>query len=64
MIYDSINKILLKNNILAPKLLSENYSKNYIEIEDFGDQTIFNLLKKKIGINKLLIFKKIIRFIK
>ena len=46
MIYDSINKILLKNNILAPKLLSENYSKNYIEIEDFGNKTIFTLLRK------------------
>ena len=60
--YDSINKILLKNNILAPKLLSENYSKNYIEIEDFGDQTIFNLLKKS-RTNKLVIFKRIIRLL-
>jgi len=62
LIYDSINKILLKNNILAPKLLSENYSKNYIEIEDFGDQTIFNLLKKS-RTNKLVIFKRIIRLL-
>ena len=62
LIYDSINKILLKNNILAPKLISENYSKNYIEIEDFGDQTIFNLLKKS-SINKLVIFKQIIRLL-
>ena len=62
LIYDSINKILLKNNILAPKLISENYSKNYIEIEDFGDQTIFNLLKKN-RTNKLVIFKRIIRLL-
>ena len=62
LIYDSINQILLKNNILAPKLLSENYSKNYIEIEDFGDQTIFNLLKKR-RTNKLVIFKRIIRLL-
>ena len=62
LIYDSINQILLKNNILAPKLLSENYSKNYIEIEDFGDQTIFNLLKKSRK-NKLVIFKRIIRLL-
>ena len=62
LVYDSINKILLKNNILAPKLLSENYSKNYIEIEDFGDQTIFSLLKKS-RTNKLLIFKRIIRLL-
>ncbi len=62
LIYDSVNKILIKNNILAPKLLKENYSKNYIEIEDFGDQTIFNLLKKD-KINKLLIFQKIIKLL-
>ena len=62
LIYDSINKILLKNNILAPKLLSENYSKNYIEIEDFGNKTIFTLLRKN-GINKLIILKKIIRLL-
>src|SRR5210317_1692867 len=47
--YDSINKILIKNNVAAPKLLSENYSKNYIEIQDFGDETIFKLFNKKIN---------------
>ena len=57
--YDSINKILLKNNILAPILLSKNYSKNFIEIEDFGNQTILNLFKKK-KINKIKIYKQII----
>ena len=62
LIYDSINKILLKNNILAPKLLSENYSKNYIEIEDFGNRTIFKLLRNS-RINKLVILKKIIRLL-
>ncbi len=62
LIYDSINKILLKNNILAPKLLSENYSKNYIEIKDFGNRTIFKLLRNS-RINKLVILKKIIRLL-
>ena len=57
--YDAINKILIKNNILAPQIINENYSKNFIEIEDFGNKTIFNFLKKKNKI-KLLIFKKII----
>ena len=47
LIYDSINKILIKNKILAPKLLSQNYLKNYIEIEDLGTETIYQLLKKK-----------------
>ena len=47
LIYDAVNKILLKNKILAPKLLSENYYKNYMEIEDFGDLTVLKNFKKK-----------------
>ena len=38
LIYDAINKIFIENKILAPKLISENYSKNFIEIQDFGNQ--------------------------
>jgi aminoglycoside/choline kinase family phosphotransferase len=60
--YDSINKILIKNNISAPKLLSENYSKNYVEIQDFGDETIFKLFNKK-KINKISIYKNIINLL-
>ena len=37
LVYDAINKILIKNKILAPTLYKENYSKNYIEIQDFGN---------------------------
>ena len=46
LIYDAINSLLIKNKVLAPKLYSENYKKNYIEIEDFGDDSVFSLLKK------------------
>ena len=59
LIYDAINKILVKNKILAPKLYKENYNKNYLEIEDFGDDTIFKILFKKKK-KKLIYFKKII----
>ena len=45
LVYDSINKILNKNNIKAPKLINENYELNYIEIEDLGEKTMFNFLK-------------------
>ena len=62
LIYDAINKILIRNNILAPKLINENYSKNFIEIQDFGNQTIFRFLKKN-NKSKLLIFKKIINLL-
>jgi len=46
LIYDAINSLLIKNKVLAPKLYSENYKKNYIEIQDFGDDSVFSLLKK------------------
>ena len=62
LIYDAINKILIKNKILAPNLLSENYINNYIEINDFGDQTLFQVLKNKKN-NKYVIFKKIIKIL-
>ncbi len=57
LIYDAINKLLIKNKILAPKLYKENYENNYIEIEDFGNDTVFNLLKKS-GSNKINLYKK------
>ena len=46
LIYDAINSLLINNKVLAPKLYSENYKKYYIEIEDFGDDSVFSLLKK------------------
>jgi len=57
--YDAINKLLLKNKIFTPKLLSENFSKNFIEIEDLGTKTIFDIFKKK-KVDKLKIYKKIL----
>jgi aminoglycoside/choline kinase family phosphotransferase len=46
LIYDSINKILIKNNIIAPKLLSQNYRNNFIEIQDLGNKTIYQTFIK------------------
>ena len=62
LVYDSINKILCKNKILAPKLYKENYHKNYLEIQDFGDDTIFKILNKK-NSSKFFYFKKIIQIL-
>tara|TARA_B100001057_G_scaffold332916_1_gene333415 strand:- start:2151 stop:3098 length:948 start_codon:yes stop_codon:yes gene_type:complete len=59
LVYDAINKILKKNKILAPDLYKENYNKNFIEIQDFGDETMFNKLNKE-RFKKLTYFKKII----
>jgi len=57
LIYDAINSLLIKNKIIAPKLYKENYKKNFIEIEDFGDDTVFKLLRKS-GSNKINLYKK------
>jgi len=62
LIYDAINKILIKNKILAPNLLKENYSNNYIEIQDFGDKTLFEILKNK-NKNKINTFKEIVKIL-
>jgi len=62
LVYDAINKILIKNKILAPKLLNQNYHKNYIEIQDLGAKTLYQLLSKK-KFNNYLIFKKVIKIL-
>ena len=62
IVYDSINKILIKNRILAPTIYNENYNKHFIEIQDFGNQTISKLLSKK-NSNKLNYFKKVIKLL-
>ena len=63
LVYDAINKILIKNKILAPKLYYNNYIKNYIEIEDFGNETLYLKLNKK-KTNKFDYFKKAINLLK
>tara|TARA_B100000963_G_scaffold9039_1_gene7141 strand:+ start:3327 stop:4259 length:933 start_codon:yes stop_codon:yes gene_type:complete len=62
LVYDAINKILNKNGILAPKLYQENYIRNFLEIEDFGNDTIYRILKKKKN-KKFIYFKKIIKIL-
>ncbi len=62
LVYDAISKILNKNKILAPKLYQENYRNNYIEVQDFGNETIFKILKKSKN-KKLLYFKNIIKLL-
>ena len=57
LIYAAINSLLIENKILAPKLYKENYKKNFIEIEDFGDDTVFKLLRKS-GSHKINLYKK------
>ena len=62
LIYDTINSLLIENRILAPKLYKENYKQNFIEIQDFGDDTVFKLLKKS-GSNKINLYKESINLL-
>ena len=59
LIYDAINKILTKNKIHSPKLISENWKNNFIEIEDLGTKTAHDILKKN-KIDRVRIYKKIL----
>ena len=62
VVYDAINRCLNKNKVKAPKLKKEFYNKNYIEIEDLGDNSLYKILKKKK--NKLKIYFNIIKTLK
>jgi len=62
LIYDAINKILIKNKIKAPKLISQNYKSKYIKVEDFGNYTVYKKLKKN-NKNKFIYYKKIIQLL-
>ena len=60
IIYEAVNRFLKKNNINTPKLISENYKKNFIEIEDLGNLT--GLRKYKIF--KINNYKKLFKILK
>ena len=53
-VYDAINRCLNKNGVKAPKLKKEFYKKNYIEIEDLGNETLLKILKKNKNKNKYI----------
>ena len=62
VVYEAINRCLNNNKVKAPKLKKEFYNKNYIEIEDLGNNSIYKILKKKK--NKLKIYFNIIKILK
>ena len=59
LIYDAINKLLTKNNLIAPKLINQKYHLNFIEVSDLGQITVLDYIKKTK--NKFLIYKEIIK---
>ena len=61
IVYSTINSILNKHKILAPKLIKNYYQDNMIEISDLGDKSFYEFIKHKK--NKLLSYKKLIEII-
>ena len=45
--YAIINKILKENKINAPKLISNHYQHNIIEISDLGEKSFYDIVSKK-----------------
>jgi len=59
--YIVVNKILAKYKIYAPKLISNHYEQNIIEITDLGQKSFYNsIIKKK---NKFRDYKDLIKII-
>ena len=61
IVYAIINNILQKNKINAPKLISNHYQHNMIEISDLGEKTFYDIVQKKK--NKLNYYKDLIKII-
>ena len=59
--YIVVNKILAKYKIYAPKLISNHYEQNIIEISDLGQKSFYNsIISKK---NKFGDYKDLIKII-
>ena len=54
--YSAINKFLRGKGIHTPKTISQHYSEGIMEIEDFGDNTLLNFVRKSKNI--LPLYKK------
>jgi len=47
IVYAAINEILIKNKIKAPKLIKESFTNNMMEIENLGNISFLEYIKKK-----------------
>ncbi len=60
-VYAVVNNVLNANKINAPKLLSNHYKNNIIEISDLGEKTFYDyVISKK---NKLNAYKSLIKLL-
>ena len=61
IVYSAINNILNSNKIHAPRLISNHYKNNIIEISDLGDKSFYDFIVSKK--NKLNEYKSLIKLI-
>ena len=61
IVYDAINKLLIRNKINSPNLISENFKNNFIEINDLGKISGLKKNKKFKADNYLQLFKTLIK---
>tara|TARA_B100000686_G_C16782034_1_gene972619 strand:- start:1948 stop:2916 length:969 start_codon:yes stop_codon:yes gene_type:complete len=59
--YLAVNKFLRKNKILAPKLFAQDYDRNIIVIEDFGNLSLYKILLRQK--KRFATYKKIINLL-
>ena len=59
--YSAINKFLKTKGIYTPRLISQHFEEGIMEIEDFGDKTLLDYVKK--SKNKLSLYKKCVDLI-
>ena len=59
--YAIINNLLIKNKIIAPKLLSNHFQHNMMEISDLGQKSFYDIISKKK--KKLNYYKNLIKII-
>ncbi len=59
--YSVINKFLKKKGICTPRLVSQHFKEGIIEIQDFGDKTLLNYIKR--SKNKFGLYKKCVNVI-
>jgi aminoglycoside/choline kinase family phosphotransferase len=61
IIYAAVNELLIKNKIKAPRLVQEYFENNMMEIENLGEHSFLEYIKKKY--NKLYHYKRLIELI-
>ena len=47
VVYAAINDLLRRNNIRAPRLINQYFDEDMMEIENLGDHSFLEIIKKK-----------------